>query len=38
MSHSLPPSSNWRVRLFYVLMLLAAVVLIGRLFNLQVIS
>src|SRR6266567_1410266 len=38
MSHSLTPTSHWRVRLFYVLMGVAAVVLVGRLFNLQVID
>lgn len=37
MSHSLPPA-HWRVRLFYVLMFVAAIVLVGRLFNLQVIN
>ena len=37
MPHSLPPA-QWRVRLFYVLMLVAAIALVGRLFNLQVLN
>jgi penicillin-binding protein 2 len=38
MSHSLPAASQWRVRLFYVLMVVVAVGLIGRLFILQVLQ
>src|SRR5205823_5321968 len=32
------PPLRWRVRLFYLLMVAAAIVLVGRLFNLQVIN